>query len=135
MLMKLQSAHGKANFELFNEKYERIELKTFPKKANEVQKFLNHETITNDRKCNVSFIAHVTGLVSFGVFKQKIFCWLCENQVFIDITIFWSSKDTLIMIGHLTGANQKAVHHLGYQDDINDLLDKSLDNLKEEDQE
>eukprot|EP00957_Ditylum_brightwellii_P025719 1946432-Ditylum_brightwellii.AAC.1 len=51
------------------------------------------------------------------------------------MTIFWSSKDTVIIIGHFTGANQKAVHRLGYQDDINDLLDKSLDNLEEEDQE
>eukprot|EP00957_Ditylum_brightwellii_P164564 12529391-Ditylum_brightwellii.AAC.1 len=33
MLMKLQSTHGKANFELFNEQYERIKLETFPKKA------------------------------------------------------------------------------------------------------
>eukprot|EP00957_Ditylum_brightwellii_P121691 9280663-Ditylum_brightwellii.AAC.1 len=41
----------------------------------------------------------------------------------------------VVMIGHLTGANQKAVHCLGYQDDINDLLDKSLDALEEDDQE
>eukprot|EP00957_Ditylum_brightwellii_P165271 12583444-Ditylum_brightwellii.AAC.1 len=51
------------------------------------------------------------------------------------MTIYWSSKDTVVMIGYLTGANQKAVHRLGYQDDINDLLDKSIDKLEEEDQE
>eukprot|EP00957_Ditylum_brightwellii_P167024 12715478-Ditylum_brightwellii.AAC.1 len=135
MLMKLQSAHGEANFKMFNKKYKCIELETFPKKANEVQQFLNYETITNDCKRNVLFIVHVTGLVSFGVFKQKIFCPLHENQVFINMTIYWSSKDTVVMIGHLTSANQKAVHCLGYQDDINDLFDKSLNKLKEEDQE
>eukprot|EP00957_Ditylum_brightwellii_P041896 3173193-Ditylum_brightwellii.AAC.1 len=32
VLMKLQSAHGKANFEMFNEKYKFIELKTFPRR-------------------------------------------------------------------------------------------------------
>eukprot|EP00957_Ditylum_brightwellii_P036475 2762592-Ditylum_brightwellii.AAC.1 len=32
ILVKLQSAHGKAYFELFNKPYERIELETFPKK-------------------------------------------------------------------------------------------------------
>eukprot|EP00957_Ditylum_brightwellii_P122376 9332481-Ditylum_brightwellii.AAC.1 len=73
LLMKLQRAHGKLNFEMFNEKYKCIKLETFPKKAKE--------------------------------------------------------------IGHLTGTNQKAVHHLGYQDNINYLLDKSLNNLEEEEQE
>eukprot|EP00957_Ditylum_brightwellii_P074185 5636811-Ditylum_brightwellii.AAC.1 len=37
ILMKLQSAHGKANFKLFNKQYERIELEMFPKKAEDVQ--------------------------------------------------------------------------------------------------
>eukprot|EP00957_Ditylum_brightwellii_P156750 11930756-Ditylum_brightwellii.AAC.1 len=40
-----------------------------------------------------------------------------------------------MMIRHLTGANQKVVHYLGYQDDINDFLDKSLDTLEEDVQE
>eukprot|EP00957_Ditylum_brightwellii_P008400 636045-Ditylum_brightwellii.AAC.1 len=123
LLMKLQSAHGKANFEMFNKKYKHIKLETFPQKAKEVQKFLNYETIINDRRRIMSFIVHVTGLVPFGMFKQKMFCWLHKNQVFINMTIFWLFKDMVIKIGHLTGANQKAVHRLGYQDDINDLLD------------
>eukprot|EP00957_Ditylum_brightwellii_P098365 7494888-Ditylum_brightwellii.AAC.1 len=48
------------------------------------------------------------------------------------MTIYRSSKDTVVCIGHLTGANQNTVHRLGYQDDINDLLDKELDDLDEE---
>eukprot|EP00957_Ditylum_brightwellii_P082477 6270561-Ditylum_brightwellii.AAC.1 len=41
----------------------------------------------------------------------------------------------VVLIGHLTGANQKAAHCLIYQDDINDLLDKSLNALDEDEQE
>eukprot|EP00957_Ditylum_brightwellii_P014590 1099129-Ditylum_brightwellii.AAC.1 len=132
MLLKLQTAHGKANFEFFNECYKRIKLETLPKSAEDVQKFLNYKTFTNDRKQNVSFIVHATGLISFGTFKHKIIQWFKENQVFMDMTIYRSSKDTVVCIGHLTGANQNVVHRLGYQDDIDNSLDKALDDLNKE---
>eukprot|EP00957_Ditylum_brightwellii_P177197 13498636-Ditylum_brightwellii.AAC.1 len=45
------------------------------------------------------------------------------------------NKDMAVLIGHLTGANQKAVHCLIYQDDIHDLLNKSLNTLEEDEQE
>eukprot|EP00957_Ditylum_brightwellii_P031347 2376123-Ditylum_brightwellii.AAC.1 len=62
MIIKLQTAYGKENFELFNEHHEHIELETFPLKAAEVQKFLNYKNIINDHKRNVSCLMHVTGL-------------------------------------------------------------------------
>eukprot|EP00957_Ditylum_brightwellii_P054443 4124774-Ditylum_brightwellii.AAC.2 len=49
--------------------------------------------------------------------------------------IYCFSKDTVMLIGHLTGTNQTVVHSFIYQDDINDLLDKSLDALEEDEQE
>eukprot|EP00957_Ditylum_brightwellii_P153712 11698725-Ditylum_brightwellii.AAC.1 len=61
--------------------------------------------------------------------------WLHEHQVFIDMMIFRSSKETTVKVGYLKGVNQEAVYHLGYQDNINDLLDKSLDDLEEDSQE
>eukprot|EP00957_Ditylum_brightwellii_P166059 12642981-Ditylum_brightwellii.AAC.1 len=42
-----------------------------------------------------------------------------------------SSKDTVVKRGYLTGVNQDTVHCLGYQDEINDLMDSVLDNIKE----
>eukprot|EP00957_Ditylum_brightwellii_P052349 3970465-Ditylum_brightwellii.AAC.1 len=103
MLLKLQTAHGKANFEFFNESLGKIELEAFSKLAEDVQTFLNYKTITNDRKRNVSLIVHATGLISFATFKHKIICWLKENQVFIDMTIYRLSTDTVVCIGHLMG--------------------------------
>eukprot|EP00957_Ditylum_brightwellii_P158296 12049282-Ditylum_brightwellii.AAC.1 len=50
----------------------------------------------------------------------------------MDMVIYRLSKDTVACIGHLTGANQSAVHRQGYQDNINDLLDKTLDDLNKE---
>eukprot|EP00957_Ditylum_brightwellii_P030543 2313559-Ditylum_brightwellii.AAC.1 len=132
MLLKLQIAHDKVNFEFFNKCHERIELKTFPKLAEDVQKFLSYKNITNDRKRNASFIVHVTGLISFGTFKHKIIRWIKENQVFMAMPIYRLSKDMVVCIGHLMVANQNAVHRLGYQDNINNLLDKALDDLNKE---
>eukprot|EP00957_Ditylum_brightwellii_P201875 15327624-Ditylum_brightwellii.AAC.1 len=109
MVIKLQTAHGKGNFKLFNEHHECIELETFPTKAAEVQKFLNYENIVNDCKCNVSFLMHITGLVQFRTLKNKIFHWLYDNQVWL-------------------------VHQLGYQDGINNLLDKALDESEDDEQ-
>eukprot|EP00957_Ditylum_brightwellii_P082278 6256075-Ditylum_brightwellii.AAC.1 len=47
----------------------------------------------------------------------------------MDMMIYRSSKDILVCVGHLMGSNQNAVHRLGYQDDINNLLEKALDEL------
>eukprot|EP00957_Ditylum_brightwellii_P056213 4261678-Ditylum_brightwellii.AAC.1 len=80
LLIKLQSAHGKSNFELFTEKHKRLKLKTFPKKADEVKKFLDNELLANNCKRNMFFILHETGLISFGTLKQRVMKWLCENQ-------------------------------------------------------
>eukprot|EP00957_Ditylum_brightwellii_P122047 9307810-Ditylum_brightwellii.AAC.1 len=61
--------------------------------------------------------------------------WLHEHQVFINMMIFRSSKETAIKIGYLTGVNQEAIYCLRYQDNINVLPDKSLDDLEEDSQE
>eukprot|EP00957_Ditylum_brightwellii_P188550 14354042-Ditylum_brightwellii.AAC.2 len=79
LLIKLQTAHSKANFEIFNKTYKRMELETFPKKTEDVKRSL---------------------------------------------------RDTVVKIGYLTGVNQDAVHYLGYQDKINNLMDSVLDNIE-----
>eukprot|EP00957_Ditylum_brightwellii_P080913 6155018-Ditylum_brightwellii.AAC.1 len=83
----------------------------------------------------MSFILHATGLISFGMFKQRIMKWLCENHVFLDMTIFRLPKETVVKIGYLTGVNQETIYCLGYQDNINGLLDGSLEELDKEGQE
>eukprot|EP00957_Ditylum_brightwellii_P020112 1517197-Ditylum_brightwellii.AAC.1 len=52
------TAHGKSNFELFDEKHKRLNFETFPKKAKEVKKFLDYELLANNHNQNVSFILH-----------------------------------------------------------------------------
>eukprot|EP00957_Ditylum_brightwellii_P026707 2020079-Ditylum_brightwellii.AAC.1 len=46
-----------------------------------------------------------------------------------------SSKETAAKIGYLTRVNQETVYHLGYQDNVNNLLDSSFEELNEEGQE
>eukprot|EP00957_Ditylum_brightwellii_P112720 8592952-Ditylum_brightwellii.AAC.1 len=53
----------------------------------------------------------------------------------MDMTIYRLSKDMVVCISHLMGVNQNAMHMLGYQNNINDLLDKALDNFNAEDME
>eukprot|EP00957_Ditylum_brightwellii_P099904 7612990-Ditylum_brightwellii.AAC.1 len=135
LLIKLQTVHSKPHFEQFNEKHERLKLKTFPNKANKVKKFLDYELLANNCNQNMSFILHAMGLFPFGMFKQKIMKWLCKNQVFLNMTIFRLSKETAVKIRYLTGVNQETVYCLGYQDNTNDLLDSSLKELNVEGQE
>eukprot|EP00957_Ditylum_brightwellii_P139988 10667153-Ditylum_brightwellii.AAC.1 len=51
------------------------------------------------------------------------------------MTIFKLSKETVVKIEYQTGVNQETVYCLGYQENINDLLDGSLKELNNEDQE
>eukprot|EP00957_Ditylum_brightwellii_P106790 8146523-Ditylum_brightwellii.AAC.1 len=59
--------------------------------------------------------------------KLQSACWKANFKMF-------NKKYKHIELETFPKKAKEAVHCLGYQDDINELLDKSLDNLKEEEQ-
>jgi hypothetical protein len=117
LILKLQSAHGKGSFEMFNEHHKCLKLKTFPKNASDVQKFLNSINISYDRKRNASFLIHVTSLIPFGTFKNKLFNCLYEYKVWMGMSIFRLSIVTMICISYLARVNQEVIYRMGYQDE------------------
>eukprot|EP00957_Ditylum_brightwellii_P071893 5464084-Ditylum_brightwellii.AAC.1 len=80
LLIKLLAVHGKDNINVFAETKRHLEVENFPKGTKEVKDLLVYRTTDGTYK-NVSMILHVTGLLLFGTFKNKIFNWLKMNNI------------------------------------------------------
>eukprot|EP00957_Ditylum_brightwellii_P180176 13724445-Ditylum_brightwellii.AAC.1 len=60
--------------------------------------------------------------VSYHEFKKPMMLQLMVNIYYMTKTIFKSSKDTIINIGHLTNLNPFYIDQNQYQDSINELM-------------
>eukprot|EP00957_Ditylum_brightwellii_P185654 14135213-Ditylum_brightwellii.AAC.1 len=75
----------------------------------------------NGKYKNVLMILHVTGLIPFGMFKNKILNWLKMNNIYLDMTIFRNTKET-VMIGHITNINPMRIYCAACQEQLNRAL-------------
>eukprot|EP00957_Ditylum_brightwellii_P101700 7750540-Ditylum_brightwellii.AAC.1 len=89
---------------LAKENKKQLEVENFPKAAKEVKDLHDHSIIDGTNK-NVTMFIHVTELIPFGQFKSCMFNWLEQNSIFLKMTIFWNTKETMMKIGHLTKIN------------------------------
>eukprot|EP00957_Ditylum_brightwellii_P179853 13701054-Ditylum_brightwellii.AAC.1 len=117
----LQETHGGEKFTTFLEAGKRIKIETFPKKAQEIVIFLSYEVRKNHK--NVLLILHVLSPISYHAFKTPMMSWLIPNRYYMTKTIFKSSKDTIVQIGHLTNLNPFWIDHNQYQETINVLME------------
>eukprot|EP00957_Ditylum_brightwellii_P197282 15029989-Ditylum_brightwellii.AAC.1 len=108
LIIKLQDMHGKEKFLLFMEKGKRIKIKTFPAKAMGLYGLFDY-TVCKKGYTNVSLILHAMALMSFYNFKTPVYQWLQLSKVYMTKTIFKSSKDNVVCIGHLTNINLNAL--------------------------
>eukprot|EP00957_Ditylum_brightwellii_P163857 12474366-Ditylum_brightwellii.AAC.1 len=69
-ITQIYEIHGKDTFTIFLEAGKRIELKTFPKKALEIQTFLNYAA--RETYKNISLILHVMSPILFYEFKTPL---------------------------------------------------------------
>eukprot|EP00957_Ditylum_brightwellii_P161247 12277367-Ditylum_brightwellii.AAC.1 len=99
MIVKLQETHGKDKLLMFTEDGKLIQLETIPKKAIEIKSYFNY--VVHDRWKNVSLVLHVMSPKLFQDFKNQIFKWSQMNKYYMNKTIFKSSKDTTVCIGHI----------------------------------
>eukprot|EP00957_Ditylum_brightwellii_P212074 15366933-Ditylum_brightwellii.AAC.1 len=67
-------------------------------------------------------ILHITGLILFATFKNKIFSWLQMNNVFLNMTIFCNTKETVTRIGYLTMIHPKQIYRAACQEHLNKAL-------------
>eukprot|EP00957_Ditylum_brightwellii_P049984 3788961-Ditylum_brightwellii.AAC.1 len=81
---------------------------------------------------NVSMVLHVTGLILFAMFKNKIFDWLQMNNVFLNMTICYNTKETVTRIGHLTMIHLKRIYCAACQERLNKALATVASELDEE---
>eukprot|EP00957_Ditylum_brightwellii_P120359 9183608-Ditylum_brightwellii.AAC.1 len=70
----------------------------------------------------MSMILHITVLILFGTFKDKIFNWLKMNNIYLNMTIFRNTKETVTKIGHLTKINPMQIYCTAYQEQLNEAL-------------
>eukprot|EP00957_Ditylum_brightwellii_P113238 8635473-Ditylum_brightwellii.AAC.1 len=93
LLIELLAIHGKGNINVFAEIKQCLEVENFPKGAKEVKDLLAYKA-TDGRFKNMSMILHVTRLIPFSTFKNKIFNWLKMNNIYLNMTIFRNTKET-----------------------------------------
>eukprot|EP00957_Ditylum_brightwellii_P184507 14053379-Ditylum_brightwellii.AAC.1 len=120
-VIKLHETHRKEKFMIFMKAGKYIELETFPKKVPERKIFLDYEVCETFK--NMSLILYVMSSISYHEFKSPILLWLMQNKYYMTKTIFKSSKDTIVQIGHLTNLNLFCVDRNQYQETINELME------------
>eukprot|EP00957_Ditylum_brightwellii_P126207 9621786-Ditylum_brightwellii.AAC.1 len=89
--------------------------------------------MTDGHYKNVSMILHVTGLIPFGTFKNKISNWLKINNIYLNMTILRTTKETVTKIGHITKINPTRIYHAACQEQLNKALAVVVSELDEED--
>ena len=102
-IVKLQEMHGKDKFLVFTEDGKIVKLELFPTKPVDIKSMFKYSV--NDRWWNISLAMHMISTKSFSAFKNLILTWLKMNKYYMNKTIFKSSKDTVVCIGHLTNIN------------------------------
>eukprot|EP00957_Ditylum_brightwellii_P053045 4021776-Ditylum_brightwellii.AAC.2 len=133
LLIKLLTVHVKDNINVFAKTRKHLEIENFPKGAKETKDLLVYET-TEVRYRNVLMILHITGLIPFGTFKNKIFNWLKMNTIYLNMTIFKNTKETVTKIGHKTKINPTRIYHATCQEQLNKALALAALEVNEEDQ-
>ena len=131
-LIKLFAMHDKENVNVFSENRRCLEVENFPAAAKDVKDLLAYE-MTNNWSSNVTLLLHVTGLIPFATFKGKFFNWLKINNIYINITIFWNTKETITKIGHLTMINPTRIYRVACQEHLNEALAMVAFELHKED--
>eukprot|EP00957_Ditylum_brightwellii_P203875 15336620-Ditylum_brightwellii.AAC.1 len=121
LLIKLLAVHDKDNINIFAKTRQYLEIENFPKGTKETKDLLVHET-TNGRYKSVLMILHITGLIPFRTFKNKIFNWLKMNNIYLNIMIFRNTKETVTKIGHITKINPTRFYHAACQEQLNEAL-------------
>eukprot|EP00957_Ditylum_brightwellii_P142598 10865013-Ditylum_brightwellii.AAC.1 len=101
LLIKLLAANGKDNINAFTKTRRCLEIENFPKGAKEAKDLLAYKT-ADWRYKNVLMILHFTGLIPFGMFKNKIFNWLKMNNIHLNMKIFRNTKETVTKIRRIT---------------------------------
>eukprot|EP00957_Ditylum_brightwellii_P040856 3092258-Ditylum_brightwellii.AAC.1 len=81
---------------------------------------------------NVLMILHVTGLIPFVTFKNKIFNWLQINNIFLSMMLFCNTKETETRIRHLMMVHPKWIYHTACQEHFNKALAMVVLELDEE---
>eukprot|EP00957_Ditylum_brightwellii_P053526 4056173-Ditylum_brightwellii.AAC.1 len=119
LVVKLHEAHNN-DFLIFMEDVKLIKLETFPQKAPEIKKLLN--CVVHDRYKNISLVLHMMSPKMFAEFKKLMISWLQMNKFFMNKTIFKSSKDTTVCIGHLKNINPFRISRPQYREHINVLI-------------
>eukprot|EP00957_Ditylum_brightwellii_P029301 2214814-Ditylum_brightwellii.AAC.1 len=114
------------------EKGVRVKIKTFLAKAVNVQRQFEY-TMREKGYKNVSLILHVMAPMSFYNSKTPVYQRVQFNKIYMTKTIFKSSKENLVCIGHLTNINPKRIDRSQYQDQINELLDAIADEKRKKD--
>ena len=108
LIIKLQEVYGKEKFLLFTEKGKRIKIETFPANAVDVHRLFDYTVCKKGYK-NVSLILHAMAPMSFYNFKIPVYQWLQLNKMYMTKTIFKSSKDNVVCIGHLMNINPQRI--------------------------
>ena len=104
LLLKLVKTHGDNTFTVNSEKEKHLKVATFPNDAKKVKELLQYD-VKDRRNRNVSLLLHVISVIPFHTFKDNIFTWLSQNQIFLTKTIFCSIKEPIQCLGHITNMN------------------------------
>eukprot|EP00957_Ditylum_brightwellii_P207880 15354938-Ditylum_brightwellii.AAC.1 len=65
---------------------------------------------------------HAIGLILFRHLKNFIFTWLKQNSIFLSMTIFRNTNETVMRIGYLTKINHVCIYHAHCQEQLNKVL-------------
>eukprot|EP00957_Ditylum_brightwellii_P013071 987204-Ditylum_brightwellii.AAC.1 len=102
LLIKLLAVHGKGNINVFSETHCCLEVENFSKNTKEVKDLLAYET-TEGHYNNILLILHM-------------------NNVFLNMTIFHNTKETVTKIGHLMMIHPKWIYWAACQEHLNEAL-------------
>eukprot|EP00957_Ditylum_brightwellii_P177640 13530620-Ditylum_brightwellii.AAC.1 len=89
--------------------------------------------MTDERYKNVLMILHVTGLMLFDTFKSKIFNWLKMNNIYLNMTMFRNTKETVTKIGYITKINPTRIYCVACQEKLKKALAVVASEVDEED--
>ena len=120
-ILHLEGIHGKNTFTIYSKNEKCVQVETFPKTPNRVKTLLNYKVKEKQIK-NILLLLHVMSAVPFHIFKNKMFTWLLQNQVFLTKTIFSSTKEMVQCLGCLTKINLFCIDCIGCQELVNKLM-------------
>eukprot|EP00957_Ditylum_brightwellii_P017964 1353231-Ditylum_brightwellii.AAC.1 len=119
---------------VLTENKQHLEVETFPKGVKEAKDLLVYKR-TEGYYHNVTMIIHVTGLIPFSMLKSKMLNYLKINNIYLNMTIFCNTKETMAKIGHLTKINLTKIYRAACQENLNNMLSVLTSELNKEDAE